>query len=162
MCTSASSVIWLSAVAILSAISSSADGVLVASAACAFSVMRAGALAVVSGAVGGGPPVGDVGETVCLLILATIMKHTLLFIKDWLHSFLSLLFPRCCIVCGRPLSKGEECLCTICNITLPRTNCHLRKDNPVERLFWEQIPLERAPLFSSTGKGVISGRFFIS
>ena len=108
------------------------------------------------------PPVGDVGETVCLLILATIMKHTLLFIKDWLHSFLSLLFPRCCIVCGRPLSKGEECLCTICNITLPRTNCHLRKDNPVERLFWEQIPLERAPLFSSTGKGVISGRFFIS
>ena len=116
----------------------------------------------VSGAVGGGSPVGDVGETVCLLILATIMKHTLLFIKDWLHSFLSLLFPRCCIVCGRPLSKGEECLCTICNITLPRTNCHLRKDNPVERLFWEQIPLERAPLFSSTGKGVISGRFFIS
>ena len=40
------------------------------------------------------------------------MKHTLL-IKDWLSSFLSLLFPRCCVVCGRPLAKGEECICTV-------------------------------------------------
>ena len=63
------------------------------------------------------------------------MKHTLL-VKDWLSSFLSLLFPRCCVVCGRPLAKGEECICTVCNIKLPRTNYHLRKDNPVERLFW--------------------------
>ena len=54
------------------------------------------------------------------------MKHTLL-IKDWLSSFLSLLFPRCCVVCGRPLAKGEECICTECNINLPRTNYHLRK-----------------------------------
>lgn len=89
------------------------------------------------------------------------MKHTF-FIKDWLNSFLSLLFPHCCVVCGRPLAKGEECLCIMCNINLPRTNYHLWKDNPVERLFWGQIPLERATSFSSTGKGAISDRFFIS
>ena len=59
------------------------------------------------------------------------MKHTLL-IKDWLGSFLSLFFSRYCIVCGRTLAKGEECLCTMCNINLPRTDYHLRKDNPVE------------------------------
>ena len=80
------------------------------------------------------------------------MKHTLL-IKDWLSSFLSLLFPRCCVVCGRPLAKGEECICTVCNINLPRTNYHLRKDNPVERLFWGQIPLERATSFFFYEKG---------
>ena len=80
------------------------------------------------------------------------MKHTLL-IKDWLSSFLSLLFPRCCVVCGRPLAKGEECICTECNINLPRTNYHLRKDNPVERLFWGQIPLERATSFFFYEKG---------
>ena len=80
------------------------------------------------------------------------MKHTF-FIKDWLNSFLSLLFPHCCVVCGRPLAKGEECLCIMCNINLPRTNYHLRKDNPVERLFWGQIPLERATSFFFYRKG---------
>lgn len=80
------------------------------------------------------------------------MKHTL-FIKDWLGSFLSLLFPRCCVVCGRPLVKGEECLCTMCNIELPRTDYHLRKDNPVEKLFWGKVPLERATSFYFYRKG---------
>lgn len=80
------------------------------------------------------------------------MKHTLL-IKDWLYSFLSLLFPRCCVVCGRPLAKGEECICAACNINLPRTNYHLQKDNPVEQLFWGKIPLERATSFFFYRKG---------
>ena len=80
------------------------------------------------------------------------MKHTLL-IKDWLSSFLSLLFPRCCVVCGRPLAKGEECLSTMCNINHPRTDYHLRKDNPVEKLFWGKIPLERATSFFFYRKG---------
>ena len=80
------------------------------------------------------------------------MKNTLL-IKDWLGSFLSLLFPRCCLVCGRPLAKGEECLCTMCNINLPRTGYHLKEDNPVEKLFWGKIPLERATSFFFYRKG---------
>ncbi len=74
------------------------------------------------------------------------MKHTLL-IKDWLYSFLSLWFPSCCVVCGGSLAKGEECICTMCNINLPRTDYHLRKDNPVEKLFWGKFPLERATSF---------------
>lgn len=80
------------------------------------------------------------------------MKHTFL-IKDWLGSFLSLLFPRCCVVCGSPLARGEECLCTMCNINLPRTDYHLRKDNPVEKMFWGKIPLERATSFFFYRKG---------
>lgn len=80
------------------------------------------------------------------------MKHTFL-IKDWLGSFLFLLFPRCCVVCGRPLAKGEECICTLCNIKLPRTNFHLQKDNPIERRFWGLIPLERATSFFFYEKG---------
>lgn len=80
------------------------------------------------------------------------MKHTNI-IKEWLSSFLFLLFPRCCIVCGRPLVKGEECICVLCNIDLPRTNYHLRKDNPVEQLFWGKIPLGRATSFFFYRKG---------
>ena len=64
--------------------------------------------------------------------------------KEWLYSFLSLFFPRCCLVCGRTLAKGEECLCTGCNIGLPRTGYHLQKDNPVEKMFWGKIPLGHA------------------
>ena len=65
-------------------------------------------------------------------------------IRDWLGAFLSIFFPRCCLVCGRVLAKGEECLCARCNIDLPRTDYHKIKDNPVEKLFWGKIPLERA------------------
>lgn len=74
-------------------------------------------------------------------------------VKEWLWSFLSLLFPRCCVVCGKPLAKGEECLCTWCNIDLPRTGYHLRKDNPVELLFWGKFPLERAASYFYYRKG---------
>ncbi len=36
---------------------------------------------------------------------------------------------------------------------MPRTNYHLRKDNPVERLFWGKIPLERATAYFFYHKG---------
>lgn len=79
--------------------------------------------------------------------------------NTWFHSFWSLLFPRCCVVCGSPLSRGEECLCTCCNINLPRAGFHLRKDNPVECLFWGRIPgLKRASSFLFYRKGSDSRR----
>lgn len=81
-----------------------------------------------------------------------IMKHTFL-VKEWFGAFLSLLFPRCCVVCGRPLAKGEECICAVCNMDLPRTDYHLRRDNPVELLFWGKFPLERATSFFYYRKG---------
>lgn len=80
------------------------------------------------------------------------MKHTL-DLRDWLSAFLTLFFPRCCVVCGKPLAKGEDCICTLCNMELPRTNYHLRKDNPVEKNFWGKIPLERGTSFFFYRKG---------
>lgn len=71
-------------------------------------------------------------------------SEAFIIIRDWFDSFLSLFFPRCCLVCGDVLAKGEECLCARCNIDLPRTEYHKRKDNPVEQLFWGKVPLERA------------------
>lgn len=80
------------------------------------------------------------------------MKHTF-ELKDWLGAFISLFFPRCCVVCGRTLAKGEEGICVMCNIKLPRTNFHLQKDNPAEQLFWGKIPLERATSYFFYRKG---------
>lgn len=72
---------------------------------------------------------------------------------DWFHAFLSLFFPRCCIVCSNPLSKGEACLCARCNMNLPRTELHKQKDNIVEQLFLGKIPLGRATSFFYYRKG---------
>ena len=65
-------------------------------------------------------------------------------VKTWFFSFVHLFFPRQCAVCGAILQEGEEGICMKCNMDMPRTNYHLRKDNPVERMFWGKIPLEHA------------------
>lgn len=64
--------------------------------------------------------------------------------KLWLLSFFRLFVPRRCAVCGACLDDGEEVLCLKCDIGMPRTNYHLRADNPVEQRFWGRFPLERA------------------
>lgn len=74
-------------------------------------------------------------------------------VKTWLLSFVRLFFPRQCAACGASLQEGEEGLCMKCNMDMPRTNYHLRKDNPVERLFWGKIPLERATSYFFYQKG---------
>lgn len=55
-----------------------------------------------------------------------------------------LFFPRCCIVCGRTLIRGEEHVCVHCLSALPRTGFHQWIGNRVENLLWGNIPLQRA------------------
>ncbi|MDE6216429.1 ComF family protein [Bacteroides sp.] len=69
------------------------------------------------------------------------MKNTL---TVWLTSFVRLFFPRHCVVCGRPLLEAEEGICLRCNMDMPRTNYHRRKDNPAECLFLGGMSPERA------------------
>lgn len=72
-----------------------------------------------------------------------------------LASFVTALaFPYRCAVCGEVLMEGEEGICISCNIDMPRTNYHLKKDNPVERMFWGKFPIERASAYFSIGKEV--------
>lgn len=78
------------------------------------------------------------------------MENTL---RTWLLSCLHLFFPRQCVVCGAPLQEGEDVVCIKCNMDMPRTNFHLRKDNPVERIFWGKLPLERATSYFFYHKG---------
>lgn len=78
------------------------------------------------------------------------MKNTL---NDFLTSFLSLFFPRTCIVCGNTLEHDEDYLCMQCLMDLPRTNYHLRSDNPIEQMFWGKIPVERATSYLYYRKG---------
>lgn len=78
------------------------------------------------------------------------MENTL---KTYFLSFIHLFFPRQCAVCGTSLQEGEEGICLKCNLDMPRTNYHLSKDNPIERLFWGKMPLERATSYFFYHKG---------
>lgn len=62
-----------------------------------------------------------------------------------LRSFLDLLSPRVCHICGKRLAVTEEEICGVCNWHLPRTHfCENAEDNELARLFWGRFPIEKA------------------
>lgn len=68
-------------------------------------------------------------------------------ISFW-RRLLDLISPRLCVVCGHRLTVTEEVICTKCNFHLPRTDFHTNAyDNEMAKLFWHQIPIERATAF---------------
>lgn len=67
---------------------------------------------------------------------------------DLWEDFISLLFPRLCYGCGNHLFRNEKLICTECYIVIPRTNYHLKADNPVAQLFWGRCLIENAAAFS--------------
>lgn len=66
-------------------------------------------------------------------------------ISRFLSKFIDLIAPRACVVCGCRLSESEEVMCAACNLHLPRTGYEkVAYDNPLNRIFWAKIPIERA------------------
>jgi ComF family protein len=49
--------------------------------------------------------------------------------------------------------RNENLLCTECYVSIPRTDYHLTKDNPVAKLFWGRCNISRASAFSYYTKG---------
>ncbi len=74
-------------------------------------------------------------------------------IREWVDNVVSLFYPRCCPVCGNNLPRGEKVFCLSCNLGLPRTYFHLQADNPVEKLFWGKVQVERATSYFFYTKG---------
>ena len=70
------------------------------------------------------------------------------YFYDLWDDFISLLFPRLCYGCSNHLMRNEKLICTECYILIPRTNYHLKPDNPVSQLFWGRCNIERAAVFS--------------
>lgn len=58
-----------------------------------------------------------------------------------IEDLLVLFFPRLCHACGENLPPTGEDICTSCNITLPTTNYHLKKENPFTERFWGRVPI---------------------
>ena len=75
------------------------------------------------------------------------------FIYSILDDFISLVYPRVCMACGRGLFKYEHCICTFCSYHLPKTNFHLEEENPVSRLFWGKVAVHSAASLYYFNKG---------
>ncbi len=74
-------------------------------------------------------------------------------LRKWWLSLSHLFFPHRCAVCGKALQTGEVVVCMRCNMDMPRTNYHRLPDNPVERMFWHKLPLQRATSYFHYHKG---------
>ncbi|MDR2890588.1 MAG: ComF family protein [Alistipes sp.] len=61
-----------------------------------------------------------------------------------LKDIRDLFFPPVCPACGGAMDGGAGFLCTACQWQMPLTGFEDRADNPVARMFWGLVPLERA------------------
>ncbi|PCJ26187.1 MAG: amidophosphoribosyltransferase [Flavobacteriales bacterium] len=68
------------------------------------------------------------------------------------NDFFNLIFPKLCCACNNPLLKNENIICTSCVVTLPKTNFHLDKENPVNKVFWGRVQIEMATSFYAFSK----------
>lgn len=61
-----------------------------------------------------------------------------------IKQIINFIFPRYCVSCNKRLMDGEECVCTVCMLMLPRTDYHLLEHSPLEKKYWGIIPIEKA------------------
>jgi len=64
-----------------------------------------------------------------------------------LDDFISLVYPKTCLSCGKALVKGEDIICTRCIIDLPRTNFHIDQENPLALRLRGRLELMHALAF---------------
>ena len=72
-----------------------------------------------------------------------------------LSDLFSLLLPRTCPACSKPLKDWEECLCLVCLAQLPVTHFDRDPDNPLAEMFWGRVKLFQAVAWFYFRKGSI-------
>lgn len=60
------------------------------------------------------------------------------------HDLINLLYPSVCHICEAELLKNEELICTACIHDLPITSYHLDNENPVKKVFYGRVKIEKA------------------
>ena len=76
-------------------------------------------------------------------------------IFNYIKDFFGLFFPELCVVCDTHLISQEKLICIKCLYSLPKTNFHNQKENPVAQLFWGRTKIEYATAFFFFNKGSI-------
>jgi len=73
--------------------------------------------------------------------------------KTLLYDFSTLIYPELCYCCETSLMKQEKLICTNCFVKIPRTHYHLVSENPVEKIFWGRVKVEKATSYFLFQKG---------
>ncbi len=73
-----------------------------------------------------------------------------------LQDLLALFYPNLCAGCGKSLLKNERVICIDCRASMPRTDFHTFRENPVHKLFRGRTKVESSTslLFFNKGAGV--------
>lgn len=69
------------------------------------------------------------------------------------NLLIDLVYPRLCNACGEHLQQKEPLICTTCFYKLPRTGYHNWPENPLSKVFWGRVELEKAIAFLYFTKG---------
>src|SRR2546423_7908057 len=77
-------------------------------------------------------------------IAISLFSSPMKLVKEIKESLLHLVFPHTCEGCGSDVLENDSYLCLHCLTSLPQTDFHLYKDNPLEKLFWGRLPVNCA------------------
>lgn len=55
--------------------------------------------------------------------------------KSQIADFVSLIYPRTCVVCSKSLTKKEDYICLACQLTLPKRNTDQRQEHLMSKFF---------------------------
>ena len=67
-----------------------------------------------------------------------------MWVTSLFDDFISLIYPKICLGCNNPLLKHEQCICSICQFHIPKTNHFKTRDNNLQKLFWGKVQLNHA------------------
>lgn len=70
-----------------------------------------------------------------------------------LQNLISLFYPNLCAGCGNSLLKNERVICISCRASMPRTDFHRFKENPVFKLFRGRTRVEASTSLLYFNKG---------
>mgnify|MGYP006073677089 FL=1 len=67
-----------------------------------------------------------------------------MWISSLFDDFISLIYPKICLGCNNSLLKHEQCICTVCQFHIPKTNHFKIKENDLQKLFWGKVQLDHS------------------
>tara|TARA_R110002167_G_scaffold13570_22_gene56294 strand:- start:960 stop:1673 length:714 start_codon:yes stop_codon:yes gene_type:complete len=68
-------------------------------------------------------------------------------VSNILNDINNVLLPIVCFGCNAQLLRGEQLLCTVCRNDLPFTEYTLNVENPIDRIFYGRIAVNKASSF---------------
>ena len=77
-------------------------------------------------------------------------------LKSLFNNFISIFYPKLCVVCKNPLMENEDFFCMHCLLQLPKTNHHIHSSNAASERLLGKASVKRASAYLFYHKGGIA------